>query len=141
VSYAVSTLYSQRKLGDSSGLLVSTASAFWGAVVLLPFALFQAPAETPGLKALASVAALGVFGTGIGLLLFLYMIEHYGSTRASLVVYLLPVTALGYGAFFLDEEIRVTAIVGLALILAGVALGSGVVKPVRRREPAAVHAP
>jgi drug/metabolite transporter (DMT)-like permease len=51
------------------------------------------------------------------------------------------VTALGYGAFFLDEEIRVTAIVGLALILAGVALGSGVVKPVRRREPAAVHAP
>jgi drug/metabolite transporter (DMT)-like permease len=141
VSYAVSTLYSQRKLGDSSGLLVSTASAFWGAVVLLPFALFQAPTETPGLTALASVAALGIFGTGIGLLLFLYMIENYGSTRASLVVYLLPVTALGYGAVFLDEQIRVTAIVGLALILAGVALGSGVIKPVRRRQPAAVHAP
>jgi drug/metabolite transporter (DMT)-like permease len=141
VSYAVSTLYSQRKLGDSSGLLVSTASAFWGAVVLLPFALFQAPTETPGLTALASVAALGIFGTGIGLLLFLYMIENYGSTRASLVVYLLPVTALGYGAVFLDEQIRVTAIVGLALILAGVALGSGVVKPVRRRQPAPVHAP
>src|SRR5512133_3878555 len=30
VSYAVSTLYSQRKLGDSSGLLFSFASAFWG---------------------------------------------------------------------------------------------------------------
>jgi drug/metabolite transporter (DMT)-like permease len=57
------------------------------------------------------------------------------------VVYLLPVTALIYGAVFLDEEIRVTAIVGLALILAGVALGSGAVKPVRRRQPAPVHAP
>jgi drug/metabolite transporter (DMT)-like permease len=141
VSYAVSTLYSQRKLGDSSGLLVSTASTFWGMVVLLPFALFQAPTETPGWEALASVAALGVFGTGVGLLLFLYMIEHFGSTRASLVVYLLPVTALVYGAVFLEEEIRVTAVAGLALILGGVALGSGVVETVRRRQPAPVHAP
>jgi drug/metabolite transporter (DMT)-like permease len=141
ISYAVSTLFSQHKLGNASGLLVSTASAFWGTIVLLPFALFQAPAETPGWGAVASVVALGVFGTAVGLLLFLYMIQNYGSTRASLVVYLLPVTALIYGAVFLDEVIRVTAIVGLALILAGVALGSGVVKTVRRRQAAPAHVP
>jgi drug/metabolite transporter (DMT)-like permease len=141
ISYAVSTLYSQRKLGDASGLLVSTASAFWGTVVLLPFALLQPPSEPPGWKPLASVVMLGVFGTGIGLLLYLYIIGHFGSTRASLVVYLLPVTALVYGAVFLDEEIRATAIAGLALILAGVALGSGALKPARRREPAPAHVP
>src|SRR4029453_3862729 len=108
VSYAVSTLYSQRKLGDSSGLLVSFASAFWGMVVLAPFGIAQAPSEVPSSQALASVAALGLLGTAIGLLLYLYMVEHYGSSRASLVVYLLPVTALFYGAVFLDEAIRVT---------------------------------
>ena len=141
ISYAVSTLYSQRKLGDSSGLLVSTASAFWGTIILLPFGLVQRPTEVPGWEALASVAMLGVFGTGIGLLMFLYMIEHYGSSRASLVVYLLPVTALFYGAVFLDEPIRVTAIAGLALILAGVALGSGAVRPTRRRAPVPAPSP
>jgi drug/metabolite transporter (DMT)-like permease len=69
------------------------------------------------------------------------MVEHYGSSRASLVVYLLPVTALFYGAVFLDEAIRVTAIAGLALILAGVALGSGAVKPARRRQPVPAPTP
>ena len=141
VSYAVGTLFSQRKLGDSSGLLVSTASAFWGAVVLLPLGIAEAPAELPGWQALGSVVMLGVFGTAIGLLLYLYMIGHFGSSRASLVVYLLPVTALAYGAIFLDETIRVTAIVGLALILAGVALGSGAVKPTRRRQPVPAASP
>jgi drug/metabolite transporter (DMT)-like permease len=141
VSYAVSTLYSQRKLGDSSGLLVSFAAAFWGMVVLAPLGITQAPSDIPSWKALASVAALGVLGTAVGLLLFLYMVEHYGSSRASLVVYLLPVTALLYGAVFLDEAIRVTAIGGLALILAGVALGSGVVKPIRRRQPVPAPTP
>jgi drug/metabolite transporter (DMT)-like permease len=141
ISYAVSTLYSQRKLGNSSGLLVSTASAFWGTIVLLPFGIAQGPSELPSWQALASIAMLGVFGTGIGLLLFLYMVEHYGSARASLVVYLLPVTALLYGALLLDESVRLTAIAGLVLILGGVALGSGALRPIRRRQPVPAPTP
>jgi drug/metabolite transporter (DMT)-like permease len=108
---------------------------------LLPFGIAQGPTELPGWEALAAVAVLGLFGTAIGLLMYLYMIEHFGSSRASLVVYLLPVTALLYGAVFLDEPIRVTAVVGLALILGGVALGSGVVRPARRRQPVPAPTP
>ena len=141
ISYAISTLYSQRKLGDSSGLLVSTASAFWGTIVLLPFGIVQGPSELPSWEALGSIAMLGVFGTGVGLLMFLYMIEHFGSARASLVVYLLPVTALLYGALLLDEPVRLTAIAGLVLILGGVALGSGAVRPIRRRQPVPAPTP
>ncbi len=43
----------------------------------------------------------------------------------------LPVVAVGalaYGALFLDEAIRASAVLGLALILAGVALGSGLMR-------------
>jgi len=60
------------------------------------------------------------------------MIYAYGSARASLVVYLLPVTALFYGALLLGETITVSAIVGLALILTGTAFGSGVLRMPRR---------
>jgi drug/metabolite transporter (DMT)-like permease len=139
ISYAAGSLYSQHKLGNSSGLLVGTASAFWGTLAILPFGIAEAPSELPGWEAIAAVAVLGLLGTAVGLLLYLYLLEQHGSARGSLVVYLLPVTALFYGAVFLEEPIRVTALLGLALILAGVALGSGVVRPVRRRE--AVPAP
>jgi drug/metabolite transporter (DMT)-like permease len=141
ISYAGGSLYSQHKLGDSSGLLVSTASAFWGTLVILPFGIAQAPAELPSWHALVAIAVIGVLGTGVGLLLYLNMLEKYGSSRASLVVYLLPPTALVYGAVFLDEPLRLTAIVGLVLILAGVALGSGLVRPARRSEPVPAPTP
>jgi drug/metabolite transporter (DMT)-like permease len=139
ISYAVGTLYSQHKLGNSSGLLVGTASTFWGLLAILPLGIAQRPDAMPGWEPIAAVAALGLLGTAIGLLLYLHLLERHGSSRGSLVVYLLPVTALFYGAVFLDEPIRPTAIAGLALILAGVALGSGVVRPMRRRQ--AVPAP
>jgi drug/metabolite transporter (DMT)-like permease len=141
VSYAVGTLYSQHKLGDSSGLLVSTASVLWGTLAILPFGIAQGPDSVPGWEAVAAVAMLGVVGTGVGLLLYLYLLERHGSARGSLVVYLLPPTALLYGAVFLDEPLRVTAILGLALILAGVALGSGLLRPMRRRQPVPAPTP
>ena len=141
ILYAAGSLYSQDKLGDSSGLLVSTASALWGAVVILPFGIAQGPGGIPGWEAVASVAALGLGGTALGLLMYLRLLEDHGSAKASLVVYLLPVVALFYGAVFLDETVRITSIVGLALILGGVALGSGLVRPLRRQEPVPAPTP
>ena len=51
------------------------------------------------------------------------------------MTYLLPVTALFYGAGLLGEPITVEEIVGLVLILIGTTLGSGAVR-LTRREPA-----
>jgi drug/metabolite transporter (DMT)-like permease len=141
ISYAAGSLYSQHKLGGSSGLLVSTASVFWGTLAILPFGIAEAPGSLPGWEPIAAVAVLGLVGTAIGLLMYLDLIERHGSSRASLVVYLLPPTALLYGAVFLEEPLRVTAVLGLALILAGVALGSGVVRPIRRRQPVPAPTP
>jgi drug/metabolite transporter (DMT)-like permease len=60
----------------------------------------------------------------------------------SLVTYLMPGFALGYGALILDERVNGSALIGLALILLGVALGSGSLRLRRRRaEPAAETTP
>ena len=141
ISYAAGSLFSQHKLGDSSGLLVSTASVLWGTLVILPFGIAQGPSDIPGWGAIASVAALGLLGTALGLMMYLRLLADYGSARGSLVVYLLPVVALFYGAVFLDEPLRVTALVGLALILAGVAIASGLVRPLRRQQPVPAPTP
>jgi drug/metabolite transporter (DMT)-like permease len=141
ISYAAGSLYSQHKLGDSSGLLVSTASVLWGALVILPFGIAQGPGGIPSWEAIVSIAALGLLGTALGLMMYLRLLADYGSSKGSLVVYLLPVVALFYGSVFLDEPLRVTALVGLALILAGVAIASGLVRPLRRGQPVPAPTP
>jgi drug/metabolite transporter (DMT)-like permease len=82
---------------------------------------------------IGSVLALALLGTVAGQLLYFRLVYGYGSARASLVVYLLPVTALFYGALLLDEPLTASALVGLVLILTGTALGSGLLRMPRRR--------
>lgn len=132
VSYAVATLYTQGLLEDVHNDVLAATSVTWGAIFLTPLGAIQAPSHLPSSGAVASVLALALLGTVAGQLIYFRMIYRYGSARSSLVVYLLPVTALFYGALLLDESITVSAIVGLVLILTGTALGSGVLRPRRR---------
>jgi drug/metabolite transporter (DMT)-like permease len=130
--YAGANHYVQHRFARTSPLVLTTASCAAGTVLILPFAVVQAPDQMPSWKALGSVAALGILGTAVALLFFYRMLNRYGASRASLVTYLLPPTALIYGSLILDEPITLNAILGLALILAGVALGSGLFRLARR---------
>jgi drug/metabolite transporter (DMT)-like permease len=141
LSYASANHYVQHTYSRTSPLVIATASSLTGAAVLLPLALAQLPDAMPSWQALGSIAALGVFGTAIALLFFYRLLSHYGAARASLVTYLLPPTALFYGVVILDEAVTLNAVLGLVLILAGVALGSGAARGLRGRrrgEPAPV---
>jgi drug/metabolite transporter (DMT)-like permease len=129
ISYAIASIFLQRQTARLDTITLSTATMLGATLALLPFGLAQAPREAPGWEAVAAVVALGVAGTGVGILIFMKIISDYGSFKAGLVTYLLPVTALLYGALLLDEEITAWMVVGLALILAGVALGSGLLRP------------
>jgi drug/metabolite transporter (DMT)-like permease len=135
LSYARGNLYAQQHFASTAPLVISAATALGGAVVLVPFGLAQLPGDVPSWRALGSVAALGIGATAIGSLLLYRLIKTYGAARTALVTYLLPVFALFYGAVFLDESVPASAVGGLVLILAGVALGSGVVRVGRSRDP------
>ena len=132
--YACAALFSQRRFSDTAPLVVAGASTLAGGVALLPLGLVQAPEAVPSWEALAAVAALTVLGTVLGVLVFFHMLGRYGSSRTSLVTYLLPAFAVFYGVTLLGEPLTLNAVLGLLFILAGVALGSGVVR-VPRREP------
>ena len=138
--YASANLYTQAHLAGTSPLVLVAGSSTVGALVLLPFALWQLPSDVPSWEALASVAALGIVGTAIALLFFYRMLTTYGASRAALVTYLIPPIALLYGVVLLDEPLTLNAVAGLVLVLAGVALGSGVLRFTRGREPEAVPA-
>ena len=132
--YAASNLYAQSRFERTAPLVIVTASCLAGALLLLPLAVLQLPEEIPTWRALASVAALGVVGTAIALLFYYRMLARYGASRASLVTYLIPPGALVYGVLLLDEPVTANAVLGLVLVLAGVAFGSGLARAGRRSE-------
>jgi drug/metabolite transporter (DMT)-like permease len=121
--YALSSFVVKRYKGLTS-VTTSFVSILVASVVTLPAAIATAPSETPELRALLSVAALGVVGTALAFVIFYKLIAETGAGRASLVSYLAPGIALFYGALLLDEQITAASIGGLALILGGVALAS-----------------
>lgn len=125
VLYGIAGILLQRLSARLDPITLSTSTMIGAMVVLLPFGLVQAPRELPGWGPVAAVLALGVGGTAVGMLIFMKIIGEHGAFRAGLVTYLLPVTALLYGAFLLDETVTPLMVGGLVLILAGVALGSG----------------
>ncbi|MDQ3067050.1 MAG: DMT family transporter [Actinomycetota bacterium] len=135
LSYAASGVYGQRAVVGTAGPVLAAGSMLAGGLILAPFALFQLPSSVPSLEATASVLALALVGTALAQLVLFRMLALHGSARLSLVTYLMPGFALGYGAFILDEEITVWTLGGLALILGGVSLASGAVRFSRAAVP------
>ena len=133
-SYAVSALVQRRRLRGVSPLQVG----FWQLALTAPLALAAAlPTVGATHLHLASIAAmlfLGVGGSGIAFLLYYFMMNTLGATRATTVTFLLPVTAVFWGASLLRETITISILAGMVVILLGVFLTS------RPRRPAAVTA-
>ena len=129
--YGAATLWGQRLVAGVSGPVLALTATIGASVVLLPFGIAQAPPDPPGWKPVASVLALALGGTALAQILFYRLLRDFGSSRASLVVYLLPPVAVVYGVILLGEPLRALALGGLALILLGIAIGSGALRPSR----------
>jgi drug/metabolite transporter (DMT)-like permease len=124
--YGVGGLYAGRRFPGLPPSLVALGTLLWSTLYVLP--LGAAQATTIGWETLLSFLYLGVAATGVAYLLYFGLIAGAGASKAVLVTYLVPSLALVYGAAFLDENVTALALGGLALVLAGVALGTGTVK-------------
>ena len=130
--YAIAALASARLLSGLSPLVSATGALAAGTLLLVPFAASQAPSHFPSREIVGALLALGIGGTSVGYALYYALLTSAGASRSILITYLVPAIALVYGAVFLGERVTVAAVGGLALVLVGVALGTGVVKLARR---------
>jgi len=124
--YAVSVLVAGRTVRSLPPLQVSIGQLAAGTLIIAPFGLAQLPSEPPSAGTIAAVVALGALGSGVAYLLYFALIASAGASRAILVTYLVPAFALVYGAVLLDEPVATSSLVGLALILGGTTLATGV---------------
>jgi drug/metabolite transporter (DMT)-like permease len=63
--------------------------------------------------------------TGIAYALYFRLIANVGPAKAVAVTYLVPVFAVIWGTWLLDEAVTVTMLVGSVIILLGTALATG----------------
>ena len=136
VCYAAAALYAGRRLRGVSPLVTALGTLAAATLATLPVGLFQLPSHMTSWKVTASVLTLGIAGTGLGYILYYGLIAGAGASRAILITYLVPTFAVVYGAVLLGEPVTGAALGGLALVLAGVGLGTGAVRLGRARRVA-----
>ncbi len=121
-SYGVSGFILTRGYHGFSPVMTSVLSTGTSAIAVFPLAVIDPPTQVPGALAIFSVAVLGLFGTAWAFVVYYRLIGEIGFGRASVVVYTIPPVALIYGNLLLDEPITHAMVIGMMLILVGVAL-------------------
>jgi drug/metabolite transporter (DMT)-like permease len=133
VSYGVSASVVKRYFTGVRPLAVAAGSQSAAALLLLPFAAASWPAGALRAVDWGSAVALGVLCTGLAYILYFRLIARVGPATAMTVTFLIPAFAMLWGGLILGESVTGTMLAGCAVILAGTALATGVV---RARSPA-----
>ncbi|MFD5401619.1 DMT family transporter [Streptomyces griseorubiginosus] len=121
-SYAVAFAYMARKLTSGQAPLAYSAAQLLMATAWTTLSVPLAGPVEADLTALGAVTALGILGTGVTFYLNYRLIADEGPVAASTVGYLLPVVSVTLGAVLLDERVGLRVLLGMGIVLIGVAL-------------------
>jgi drug/metabolite transporter (DMT)-like permease len=126
VCYACAGIYGRRlrhltPVGAAAGM---TSAA---ALILLPLAavLEQPWTFSPAATTWTALLTLGLVSTALAYILYFRILASAGATNLLLVTFLIPVAALLLGTLVLGERISLSALLGMLLIFAGLAVIDG----------------
>jgi drug/metabolite transporter (DMT)-like permease len=132
--YGVAPSMAKRHLSGVAPLAVAAGSQLAAAVFLALPALLFWPGTPPSPQAWLTASALAFFCTGLAYILYFRLIAHAGPANAVSVTYLVPIFAVAWGGLFLGETLSWPLVAGCAVVFAGTALATGIVRP-RLRTP------
>ncbi len=130
LGYSVGTVFARGYLQVADPIATAAGQTLIGAALMVPLALavdrpFHLDLST---KHAMAWATLGILPSGIAYLLFFPLIRQVTATQASMVSYLIPITAVFLGALVLDERLSAGSFAGLTLIIVGVWVVNGGVR-------------
>lgn len=121
-SYAVALVFSRRQLRNVRPVVQSTMILMFATAIMWVITpVVERPVALPA-QPLAWVAVLwlGVLGLCAAYLLFFWLNNVWGPTRASLVTYVFPVVGVVLGVIFLAEPLNWNMVLGSALVVGGI---------------------
>lgn len=123
-SYAVAATFSRRHLRGHPPLVQALMVVLIGdalAWLAVPFA--ERPFRLPQLPLTwIALVWLGLLGSCVAYLLYFYLINTWGATRATVVTYVFPVVGLLLGSVFLNEVADWRLLLGTGLVVAGITI-------------------
>ncbi|MCH8026180.1 MAG: EamA family transporter [Chloroflexi bacterium] len=127
VGYSTGTVFARRYMVNADPDVTAAGQTLVGSVIMIPIAL---TVETPfdlsvSVKAGLAWVALGVVASAIAYQIFFRLVRDISATQASMVSYLIPITAVLLGVLVLDESLEASRIAGLAVIIFGVWVVNG----------------
>ena len=130
ISYAFAGVWSRQfKSMGITPLVIAAAQTFFATLMLLPAAIyFESPIVdlvSAGADTWLTMACLAVFSTALAYLIYFKLIHSAGATNASLVTFLIPISAILLGIIFLSEPFTVPQAIGMVLIGLGLLIIDG----------------
>lgn len=120
--YGIGINLVRRHLTGLPAAAVASATLGVSSLLLLPFALWAWPSTPIPAMSWAAALALGVLCTGAAFVLYYRLIARIGASRASTVTYLVPLFAVAWAWWLLDEPLTWPMALAGALILGSVAV-------------------
>jgi drug/metabolite transporter (DMT)-like permease len=122
VSFACATIFGLR-LSGYDPTVIAAGSLLFGGLVLLPFAILLEYPWTlhPTAEALAATAAMGIFSSALGLMLFYMCLTRLGTLTTNAQGYLRIPIGVALSVILLGEPVPSNLALGLVLVMAGVA--------------------
>ena len=118
LGYAVGAAWTARRFPDVPRLGLLTGVLTASSLLLVPPVLLDPPTRVPSGEGLLAIAVLGLVGTGFAFVVMYWLFSQVGPERATLVTYLAPVFAVGYGTVLLGERLTALGVGGLVLVVA-----------------------
>lgn len=126
LSYAFAGVYG-RRLSKHSPVVTAAGMLTASSIIILPMALlFEGiPKSVPGLDVLSAVVAIAILSSALAYILYFKILAAAGATNLLLVTFLIPVSAIVLGVWFLAEKLTVEAMLGMLVIFCGLACVDG----------------
>ncbi len=123
ILYGCTSIYG-RRFHNVPNTVTAASTSILSALFLVPlsFIVDQPMSLSPSMASIGAVLMLGVFSTGIALLIYFRLLKSLGSLGVASQAYLRAGVGVGLGVFILGETITATVGMGIAIALLGVVL-------------------
>jgi drug/metabolite transporter (DMT)-like permease len=127
ISYALGGIYA-RRFKKYPSIITTTGGLTAATLLMLPLSLFiddSLNLAMPSLNAWGAVMSMALLSTALAFVLFYRLLADVGASRASLVAYLIPISAIILGFIFRGEVLTWNDFAGMAVIALSLAIIDG----------------
>jgi drug/metabolite transporter (DMT)-like permease len=126
--YGWAASFTKKRLTGVPPLAVAAGSQAAASVLLLPLLFWCWPEQPPSARSWWAAAGLALLCTAVAYQLFFRLVARIGPANTISVTFLIPLFAVLWGWLFLGESVTNAMLVGGAVIVAGTALATGVLR-------------